>query len=171
VRPVLERLRDFAAEGQVEAILVYAPDRPKYAYPIPLIEQFARNGVETVYIKAPKSATLEDQSLLQYDRRVGTGAESRALTSWQAGAKGKSAHELRRYGYRDIRTTRRRPTIRSLNTKQRWCTWPMSANSRSSEHRRHQQVLSMHRACQRAKGAPDRNAPLCEPCSAMRPIR
>jgi hypothetical protein len=38
-----------AAEGQLEAILVYAPDRlsRKYAYQILLIEEFARNGVET----------------------------------------------------------------------------------------------------------------------------
>jgi site-specific DNA recombinase len=33
-RPGLERLRDLAAEGQMEAILIYAPDRlsRKYAY-------------------------------------------------------------------------------------------------------------------------------------------
>jgi site-specific DNA recombinase len=36
LRPGLERLRDLAAEGQLEAILVYAPDRisRKYAYQI-----------------------------------------------------------------------------------------------------------------------------------------
>jgi site-specific DNA recombinase len=63
VRPALERLRDLAAEGQIAAILVYAPDRlsRKYAYQILLIEEFARNGVETIFVKAPKSATAEDQ--------------------------------------------------------------------------------------------------------------
>jgi DNA invertase Pin-like site-specific DNA recombinase len=53
--PGLERLRDLAAEGQLEAVLVYSPDRlsRKYAYQILLTEEFARNGVETVFVKAP----------------------------------------------------------------------------------------------------------------------
>ena len=36
VRPGLERLRDLAAEGQIEAVLVHAPDRlsRKYAYQV-----------------------------------------------------------------------------------------------------------------------------------------
>ena len=49
VRPGLERVRDLAAEGQIEAVLVYAPDRlsRKYAYQILLIEELARHGVDT----------------------------------------------------------------------------------------------------------------------------
>src|SRR5512143_520900 len=43
-RPALERLRDLAAEGQLETVLVYAPDRlsRKYAYQVLLVEEFAR---------------------------------------------------------------------------------------------------------------------------------
>src|SRR5215510_3358504 len=72
VRPGLERLRDLAAEGQLEAVLVYAPDRlsRKYAYQVLLIEEFARNGVEAVFVKAPKSDTLEDQLLLQFQGMI-----------------------------------------------------------------------------------------------------
>ena len=46
VRPGLERVRDLAAEGQIEAVLVYAPDRlsRKYAYQILLIEELAQIG-------------------------------------------------------------------------------------------------------------------------------
>src|ERR1700677_4587189 len=33
VRPALERLRDLAAEGQIEAVLVHAPDRLSRKYP------------------------------------------------------------------------------------------------------------------------------------------
>src|SRR6202161_3266048 len=53
VRPGLERVRDLAAEGQIQAVLVYAPDRlsRKYAYQILLIEELARNGVETCLSK------------------------------------------------------------------------------------------------------------------------
>src|SRR5262245_15537692 len=72
VRPGLERLRDLAAEGQLEAILVYSPDRlsRKYAYQILLTEEFARNGVEMVFVKAPKSDTPEDQLLLQFQGMI-----------------------------------------------------------------------------------------------------
>src|SRR5215467_14168131 len=54
VRPGLERLRDLAAEGKLEAILVYSPDRlsRKYAYQILLTEEFVRNGVETIFVYA-----------------------------------------------------------------------------------------------------------------------
>src|ERR1700680_4224902 len=67
VRPGLERVRDLAAEGQIEAVLVYAPDRlsRKYPYQILLIEELARHGVDTVFVKAPQSATAEDQLLVQ----------------------------------------------------------------------------------------------------------
>jgi Resolvase, N terminal domain len=40
-RPGLERVRDLASEGQIQTVLVYAPDRlsRKYAYQILLIEE------------------------------------------------------------------------------------------------------------------------------------
>ena len=59
VRPGLERIRDLAAEGQIHAVLVYGPDRlsRKYAYQVLLIEEFARHGVETVFLNAPQTAT------------------------------------------------------------------------------------------------------------------
>jgi site-specific DNA recombinase len=72
VRPGLERLRDLAAEGQIEAVLVHAPDRlsRKYAYQVLLIEELARHGVETVFIKAPQAATAEDQLLVQFQGMI-----------------------------------------------------------------------------------------------------
>src|SRR2546422_5539605 len=55
-RPGLERVRDLAAEGQIQVMLAYSPDRlsRKYAYQILLIEEFARHGVETVFVKSPQ---------------------------------------------------------------------------------------------------------------------
>jgi hypothetical protein len=43
-RPGLERVRDLAAEGQIQVVLAYSPDRlsRKYAYQILLIEELAR---------------------------------------------------------------------------------------------------------------------------------
>ena len=61
-RPGLERVRDLAAEGQIQAVLVYAPDRlsRRYAYQILLIEELARHGVETLFVKAPQGASAEE---------------------------------------------------------------------------------------------------------------
>jgi site-specific DNA recombinase len=65
LRPGLEKVRDLAAEGQIDAVLVHSPSR-KYAYQVQLMEEFARNNVETLFIKAPQTATPEDQLLLQF---------------------------------------------------------------------------------------------------------
>jgi site-specific DNA recombinase len=72
VRPGLERVRDLAAEGQIQAVLVYSPDRlsRKYAYQVLLTEEFARGGVEVRFVNAPHSATAEDQLLLQFQGMI-----------------------------------------------------------------------------------------------------
>ncbi len=72
VRPALECLRDLAAEGQIEAVLIYSPDRlsRKYAYQVLLMEEFSRQGVEVIFIKSPHSATPEDQLLLQFQGMI-----------------------------------------------------------------------------------------------------
>ena len=63
IRPALEALRDLAAQGQVVAVLVYSPDRlsRKYAYQVLLAEEFARCGVQLVFLQAPAGTTAEDQ--------------------------------------------------------------------------------------------------------------
>src|SRR5215470_15416465 len=111
VRPGLERLRDLAAEGQLHAVLVYAPDRlsRKYAYQILLMEEFARNGVETVFVKAPKSATPEDQLLLQFQGMIAEYERAQILERSRRGKR----HRARQgqvsvlsgapYGYRYVR--------------------------------------------------------------------
>ena len=67
VRPSLERLRDLAAEGSIEAILIYSPDRlsRKYAYQVLLMEEFARHGVEIRFVQSPPATTPEEQLLVQ----------------------------------------------------------------------------------------------------------
>jgi hypothetical protein len=53
-RPGLERVRDLAAEGQIQVVLAYSPDRlsRKYSYENLLIEEFAKHGVETLFVNA-----------------------------------------------------------------------------------------------------------------------
>ncbi len=71
-RPGLERLRDLAAEGQIEAVLIYSPDRlsRKYAYQVLLIEEFARQGVEVIFIKSPQASTPEEELLVQFQGMI-----------------------------------------------------------------------------------------------------
>ena len=72
VRPGLEALRDLAAAGQIQAALVYAPDRlsRKYAYQVLLAEELQRCGVALVFLQAPASATPEDHLLLQFQGMI-----------------------------------------------------------------------------------------------------
>jgi len=72
VRPGLEALRDLAAEGQISAALVYAPDRlsRKYAYQVLLAEELARCGVEMVFLQAPSGASPEDHLLAQFQGMI-----------------------------------------------------------------------------------------------------
>ena len=66
-RPGLE-----AAEGHIQVVLAYAPDRlsRKYAYQILLIEELARHGVETLFVKAPQGDSAEDQLLVQFQGMI-----------------------------------------------------------------------------------------------------
>ena len=70
-RPGLERVRDLAAEGRVDAVLVHAPDRlSRNAYQVLLMEELTRHGVDTVFANAPAMATPEDRLLLQFQGMI-----------------------------------------------------------------------------------------------------
>src|ERR687897_2613708 len=69
VRPGLEALRDLAAQGCLDVVLVYSPDRlaRKFAYQALLIEEFARTGVRVEFINnGARGDTPEDQLLVQF---------------------------------------------------------------------------------------------------------
>jgi site-specific DNA recombinase len=72
LRPGLEAVRDLAAGGQLEAVLIYSPDRlsRKYAYQVLLVEELSRCGVEVVFLKAPSGETPEDQLLVQFQGMI-----------------------------------------------------------------------------------------------------
>ena len=71
-RPSLERLRDLAAEGQIQSLLIYSPDRlsRKYAYQVLLVEELTRNGVDLRFVNGPKATTPEDELLLQFQGMI-----------------------------------------------------------------------------------------------------
>jgi site-specific DNA recombinase len=69
VRPALEALRDLAAQGCLDVVLVYSPDRlaRKFAYQALLLEEFARAGVRVEFIKnGARGDSPEDQLLVQF---------------------------------------------------------------------------------------------------------
>ncbi|HEV2398656.1 MAG TPA: recombinase family protein [Candidatus Sulfotelmatobacter sp.] len=72
VRPGLEALRDLAAAGEIQTVLIYSPDRlsRKYAYQVLLAEELARCGVELIFLRAPSGATAEDQLLVQFQGMI-----------------------------------------------------------------------------------------------------
>jgi site-specific DNA recombinase len=110
-RPGLERVRDLAAEGQIQTVLVYSPDRlsRKYAYQILLIEELARQGVETRFLNAPQSATAEDQLLVQFQGMIAEYERAQILERSRRGKRHRArAGEISvlsgaPYGYRYIR--------------------------------------------------------------------
>jgi site-specific DNA recombinase len=109
-RPGLERVRDLVAEGQIQTVLVYSPDRlsRKYAYQILLIEEFTRHGVETRFLNAPQSATAEDQLLVQFQGMIAEYERAQILERSRRGKRHRArAGEISvlggaPYGYRYI---------------------------------------------------------------------
>src|SRR3984957_3876340 len=116
-RPGLEGVRDLAAEGQIQVMLAYAPDRlsRKYAYQILLIEELARNGVETLFVKAPQGSSAEDQLLVQFQGMIAEYERAQILERSRRGKRHRaqsgevSVMSGAPYGYRYIRKSDEAP--------------------------------------------------------------
>jgi len=72
VRPGLERVRDLSAEGHIQAVLIYSPDRlsRNYAYQVVLIDELMSCGTEVVFMNSPKAETPEEALLLQFQGMI-----------------------------------------------------------------------------------------------------
>ena len=66
-RPALDHLRDLAAEGAFEVLLVTVPDRlaRRYAYQVLLVEEFTRCGCQVIFVQHGLGTSPEEQMLLQ----------------------------------------------------------------------------------------------------------
>ena len=110
-RPGLERVRDLAAAGDIEVVLVHSPDRlsRKYAYQVLLIEELGRHGVETRFLNASSSATAEDQLLVQFQGMIAEYERAQILERSRRGKRHRArAGEISvmggaPYGYRYLR--------------------------------------------------------------------
>jgi site-specific DNA recombinase len=72
VRPGLEKVRDLSAEGQIQVVLIYSPDRlsRNYAYQVVLMDEFASCGTEVLFVNSPKADTPEQALLLQFQGMI-----------------------------------------------------------------------------------------------------
>ena len=110
-RPGLERVRDLAAAGDIQVVLVHSPDRlsRKYAYQVLLLEEFGRHGVETRFLNVPSSATAEDQLLVQFQGMIAEYERAQILERSRRGKRHRArAGEISvmsgaPYGYRYLR--------------------------------------------------------------------
>ena len=111
VRPALEALRDLAAQGCIDVVLCYSPDRlaRKFAYQALLIEEFARAGVRVEFVRGPRGDTPEDQLLVQFQGMLAEYEKAQLMERYRRG----KAHRARTgsvnvlsgalFGYRYLR--------------------------------------------------------------------
>jgi len=113
VRPALERLRDLAAEGQIQTILILSPDRlsRKYAFQVLLLEEFSRHGVEIIFIKSPVATTPEEQLLVQFQGMIAEYERAQIVERSRRGKRYRAKTGVLNvlsgapYGYRYIKKT------------------------------------------------------------------
>src|SRR5271165_3867466 len=113
VRPALEALRDLAAQGCLDVVLVYSPDRlaRKFAYQALLIEELARCGVRVEFVKGPRGDSPEDQLLVQFQGMFAEYEKAQIMERYRRGkahrAKTGSINVLSGapFGYRYIRNS------------------------------------------------------------------
>ena len=114
VRPGLEALRDLAAQGCVDVVLCYSPDRlaRKFAYQALLIEEFARAGVRVEFVNGPRGdSPAEDQLLVQFQGMFAEYEKAQLMERYRRGkayrARAGSVNVLggAPFGYRYVRKT------------------------------------------------------------------
>jgi site-specific DNA recombinase len=116
-RPGFDRVRDLAVEGRIQAVLARSPERLSrtYAYQVLLTEEFARHGVETVFVNAPSAATAEDRLLVPFQGMIAEYERAQILERLRRGKR----HRARAgavavlsgapYGYRDVKKSDEAP--------------------------------------------------------------
>jgi site-specific DNA recombinase len=113
VRPGLEALRDPAAQGCLDVVLVCSPDRlaRKFACQALPMEELARCGVRVGFVKGPRGDSPEDQLLIQFQGMFAEYEKAQLMERYRRGkawrAKTGSVNVLggAPFGYRHIRKT------------------------------------------------------------------
>jgi site-specific DNA recombinase len=136
-RPGLDALRDAAADGLLDRVLVYCPDRlaRNYVHQHVLIEELTRRGVEVCFVERPIGERAEDRLLVQMQGVIAEYERAKIIERTRRG----KAHKLRSgdvlpysaeapYGYAIVRVgeTRKRVVVidaveaENVRTMYRW---------------------------------------------------
>lgn len=126
VRPGLEKVRDLSAEGQIQAVLIYSPDRlsRNYAYQVVLMDEFASGGTEVLFINSPKADTPEEALLLQFQGMISEYERAIIKERSRRGKRFKAKSGLVNvlcgapYGYNYIRKTEDAAAYYQINEKE-----------------------------------------------------
>jgi site-specific DNA recombinase len=124
VRPGLERVRDLSAEGQIQAVLVFSPDRlsRSYAYQVVLLDEFASCGTDVLFINSPKAETPEEALLLQFQGMIAEYERAMIKERSRRGKRYKAKAGIINvlsgapYGYNYIRRTEDTAAYYQINT-------------------------------------------------------
>jgi site-specific DNA recombinase len=111
-RPGLDALRDAAADGLLDLVLVYAPDRlaRNYVHQQIVLEELGKRGVQVHFLERPVSQKPEDLLLVQMQGVIAEYERAKILERTRRGRlhKVKSGQMLPfyipPYGYRVVRT-------------------------------------------------------------------
>ena len=113
VRPALERLRDLIAEGVIERVLIYSPDRlaREYAHQVLLLEEFRQAGADARFRRAPSGQTPEDQLVVQFQGMIAQYERAQILERSRRGKRHKALRGVSNvlsgapYGFRYVPRT------------------------------------------------------------------
>ena len=123
------RRGDLAAEGRIDAVLVHAPDRLSrcYAYQVVIIEELTRQGVETVFLKAPSMESPKDHLRVQFQGMIAEYEHAQILKRSRRGKRHRALRgEISVLGARPMATATTRkprtamPSTKSSNRRRRW---------------------------------------------------
>jgi len=116
VRPALEALRDLAAQGCLDVVLVWSPDRlaRKFAYQALLIEELARCGVRVEFVKGPRGDSPEDQLLIQFQGMFAEYEKAQLMERYRRGKAWRAKSGT------SARPPSAGPATRSSRTRQPW---------------------------------------------------
>lgn len=86
-RPGLDGLRDAAADGQIDKVVITCPDRLARCYPHQwvLMEELQKHGVEVEFLNRPIGATAEDQLLLNVQGAIAEYERAKILERTRRG--------------------------------------------------------------------------------------
>jgi site-specific DNA recombinase len=115
-RPALDRLRDAARDGLIDALLVQNPDRlaRRYAYQVLLLEEFKRWKVAVRFLKQPPPESPEQKLLVQIQGVISEYERARIMERTRRGRlywarQGRPVCSHVPFGYRYIPRNRDEP--------------------------------------------------------------